>query len=96
MNPYVEKLKSHLMEQTPDYGYSNASSLLEMPYCFYIEENPICSESIRDRFKNMDDILSALSLKENDEIFGLACDLCMEHERRTFLEGIHVKNPHLS
>ncbi len=90
MNPYVEKLKTHLMEQTQNYGYSNASSLLEMLYCFYTSENPIDSESIRARFESMDDILSALSLKENNEIFGLTCDLCMEYERRAFLEGLHV------
>jgi len=90
MNSYVEKLKSYLLEQTPDYGYSDASSLLEMLYYYYTTANPINSESIRDHFKGLDHILTPLSWEENNAVFDLTCTLCAEHERRAFLEGIHV------
>lgn len=90
MNPYVEKLKLHLLEQTPDYGYGDASSLLEMLYYYYTTANPINNESIHDHFNRLDNILTPLSWEENNAVFDLTCMLCSEYERRAFLEGVHV------
>ena len=88
MNPYISKLKSFLSENEPDYG--NAESLLEMIYFHYTEFNSIDSESIREKFKKLRSLFPNLTLRDFDEIFDLVCDLCYEHEKRAFLQGVQV------
>jgi len=90
LNCYIESLKSFLAEQTPCFGYNDANSILEMLYYYYTTANPVDSAVIRCQFKELNDILRSLSLKENDKVFSLACDLCAAYERQAFFEGIHV------
>ncbi len=90
MNCYIESLKSFLAEQTPCFGYDDANSILEMLYYYYTTANPVDSAVIRCQFKELNDILCRLTLKENDKVFSLACNLCVAYERQAFLEGIHV------
>lgn len=90
MNRYIKILKSFLAEKTPYFGCDDANSILEMLYYFYIEENPIDSAVIRCQFKKLDDVLSKLSLVDNDRVFSLAVDLCDSHTKKAFLEGVHI------
>ena len=41
MNRYIENLKSFLAEQTSNYTYDDAGSLLEMLYYYYTASNPV-------------------------------------------------------
>lgn len=90
MNRYIENLKSFLAQRSPDYGYEDANSLLEMLYYYYTANNPVDNAQIRCQFRDLDEILSKLTLAENDKVFLLASQLCIAHERQAFLEGIHV------
>lgn len=90
MNRYIESLKSFLTQQSPGFGYDDANSILEMLYYYYTVANPVDNALIRCQFKELDGILSRLSVAENDEVFSLTSALCMAHERQAFLEGIHV------
>lgn len=90
MNKYIEKLNQFLEQQVPDYGFDDVQSLLEMLYYYYTQANPIDTAVIHCQLKELDDILSKLSLAENNTVFLLTCDVCAEHERKAFLEGIHV------
>ena len=65
-------------------------SLLELLHTAYVETNSIDTVVIKEKFRQMDTILSKLSLKENDQIFSLACDLCLEYEHSAFAHGISV------
>ena len=90
MNRYVEKLKSFLTEQAPNYIYTDAHSLLELLYYSYTASNPVDNAVIRCQFKELNDIMYRLSLAENDAVFSLVGDLCAAHERQAFLDGIQV------
>ncbi len=90
MNTYIEKIKTYLHEQTPDYGYADVSSLLEMLYACYTTHNPINNDRIRQCLAQQNDILSQLTLEENDRMFTTTSELCLIHERLAFLEGIQV------
>ena len=90
MNKYIKKLNQFLEQQVPDYGFDDAQSLLEMLYCYYTQANPIDTAVIHCQFKELDDILSKLTLAENNAVFGLTCGVCAEYEKKAFLEGIHV------
>lgn len=90
MNRYIENLKSFLAEQTPNYIYDDANSILELLCYCYMDSNPVDSAVIRYQFMEMDSILNRLSLAENDAIFSLVCNLCIAHERQAFRDGIQV------
>lgn len=90
MNKYIEKLNQFLEQQTPDYGSEDAQSLLEMLHYYYTLANPVDTAVIQCRLKELDEIISKLSFAENDAVFTLVCAITVEHERKAFLEGIHV------
>lgn len=90
MNRYIENLKSFLAEQTANYAYDDANSLLEMLYYYYTANNPVDNGVIRCQFKELNDILCHLSTAETDAVFSLTGDLCVSYERQAFLDGIHV------
>ncbi len=90
MNRYIKNLKSFLAEQTPNYLYDDANSLLEMLYYCYTTSNPVNNAVIQYQFKELNDVLCHLSLTEINAVFSLTCDLCVSHERQAFLDGVHV------
>ena len=90
MNRYIEKLKSFLAEQTPNYVYGDANSILEMLYYYYTMNNHVDNAVIRCQFKELNDVLCRLSVTGIDSVFSLAVDLCVAYERQAFFDGIHV------
>lgn len=90
MNPYIENLKHFLANQTPNFGYKDADSLLKMLHYYYTAENPIDSVALRCRFRDVETLLSRFTLEEHSRIFQIIADLCVEHEREAFLAGVQV------
>ncbi len=72
MNRYIENLKSFLAEQTPNFGYDDAKSILDMLYYYYTDTNPVDGSVIRCQFKELDKVLSKLSWAECERVFTLA------------------------
>lgn len=66
------------------------TSLLDLLHNAYVESNSIDTVIIKEKFRQMDSILRKLSIKENDQIFSLACELCLEYEHSAFAHGISV------
>ena len=90
MNKYIAKLNAFLEEQSPNYGNDDIQSLLEMLHYYYTLENPVDTAVIRCQFKELNDILSKLSLSDNNAVFEQTCSISASYERQAFLEGIHV------
>ena len=90
MNRYIEKLKSFLAEQSPNFGYDDANSVLEMLYYYYSDTNPVDSGVIRCQFQALDSVLSKLSWSESERVFSLAVELCVSHARLAFTEGVQI------
>lgn len=65
-------------------------SVLDMLYDSYREQHSVNTEEIGRRFVSLADILNNLPLKEHDQVWDLTCDLCMEHEKNGFLEGLRM------
>lgn len=64
--------------------------VLDMLYDSYREQHPVNTVEIGGKFVSLADILNKLPLKEHDQVWDLTCDLCMEHEKSGFLEGIRM------
>ena len=90
MNHYIENLISFLAEQTPNFRFGDANSILEILCYYYTEANPVDNAVIRCQFKNLDNVLSKHSLEDNEEVFSTVVDLCISHARQAFAEGIVV------
>lgn len=63
---------------------------MEFLYWHYAENTPLDSRKIRDGFSNIRQQYSHLSMQEFDPIFITVSDLCVEHERLAFLEGLRL------
>lgn len=90
MNRYIENLKAFLAKQAPNFGYDDASSILEMLYYYYTLANPVDNAVIRCQLKELDDVLRKLPQEDMDAVFDLSSGLCAACERQAFIDGIQV------
>ena len=68
-----------------DYG--DAESLLDFLYWHYSEYNPIDNDVIKGQLEAIRSLLDRPSALY-DQVFGLVCDICLEHGRLGFVEGL--------
>nr|MBQ8243702.1 hypothetical protein [Oscillospiraceae bacterium] len=90
MSIQIQQVFDYLDTHPINQHSGNFTSLLEMLYNAYVEANSIDTVVIKEKFRQMDTILSKLPLSENDQLFYLVCDLCLEYERSAFAHGILV------
>lgn len=90
MNPYIENLKAFLKEQSSNFAYTDAESLLEMLYYYYTSDNPIDNGVIRCQLRQVNAYTEKLSLADSDSLFDAVSSLCAQHEKVAFLKGIQV------
>ncbi len=57
---------------------------------YYPENNPNDDQKIRDSFAKLRGQFPNLNLQEFDPIFDTVSDLCVEHERLAFYEGLRL------
>lgn len=90
MNPVIESLKARLREQNPNYGYTDARSLMDMLYFYYTEQNPVDNAVIRCQYRELDRVMDKLTWAENETVFRLTAELCASYEKQAFLDGMEV------
>lgn len=86
MKSLAEKLLAHYAQHPP--LLDNADSILDTIFWIYTESNPIEDDQSKKKYKAIRERISSLSLTDCDEVFNLICDLCTDHERLAFREGI--------
>lgn len=87
MEKLVEALQQHFDQNPPTYG--DAESVLDMLFWHYTEYNQIDNEKIKAQFAKLRDYLN-LPLQEYDKVFYIVGDLCVEHSRLAFREGMRL------
>ena len=90
MHPYIEILNDYLSENPLASDCSAACSLLERIYCCHQQQRTEDTAQIRELFGQLDAVLKKLSIKEQDRVVDIACDLCGESARSSFCEGLLV------
>ena len=90
MNPYRNILKQYLAEHPLDYRNDDIHSLLEFMAHTYLIRHPIESTFFKNAQAELLPILNSLSRKRTHRVFRIINDLCIEHERSAFIEGIRV------
>ena len=87
MKKTAEMLKEYV-EQNP-LNYGEASSVLDVLFWHYAEYGSLDSEAIRDQFNTLRKLVN-FPPKEYDKVFDVVSDLCLEHGRLAFWEGIRL------
>ena len=88
MKKYLKILEEYYKQNPPKHG--DMESVLEVLYWYYAENNPIDNQKIRDSFAKLRSQFPNLSMQEFDPIFDTVSELCEEHERLAFYEGLRL------
>lgn len=85
MKKMLETLKQHIREHPPNYG--DGESILDVLFWHYVENCPMDNEKVRSQFAALRVMLN-LPPKDYDVVFYAVSDLCLEHGRLAFGEGL--------
>lgn len=88
MDKIAQQLKAYIDTHPFDSGDSDCETVLDQLYQAYAESHESDPPEIRDSFKELDELLGALPLDDNNAVFNLCCRLCTAYERKAFVAGL--------
>ena len=88
MDNIAQRLKAYIKAHPFDPGDSDCETVLDQLYQVYQESPDSDPPDIRDRFRELDDLLRHLPLEDNNTVFTLCCSLCTAYEYKAFLDGL--------
>ena len=88
MDKIAQRLKAYIDTHPFDSGGSDCETVLAQLYQACAGSHESDPPEIRDNFKELDELLGALPLDDNNAVFNLCCSLCTAYERKAFLDGI--------
>ena len=88
MDDISKRLEVYIKSHKFDGGTSECETVLDQIYQAYAESHESDPLEIRQSFKELDELLGALPLDDNNAVFNLCCSLCTAYERKAFLDGI--------
>ena len=88
MDKIAQRLKAYIDTHPIDLGDSDCETVLDQLYQAYTESHESDPPEIRNGFKELDELLGALPLNDNNAVFNLCCSLCIAYERKAFVAGL--------
>ena len=88
MDKIAKRLKAYIDTHPLDLGEGDCKTVPDQLYQAYAESHESDPPEIRERFKELDELLGTLPLADNNAVFNLCCRLCTAYERKAFLDGI--------
>ena len=88
MGNIAERLKAYIDAHPINLGDSDCETVLDQLYQAYAESHESDPPEIRDGFKELDELLGALPLDDNNSVFNLCCSLCTAYEHKAFIAGL--------
>ncbi len=88
MNEYLETLRNYLMETNPAFGCDKVDSVLDVLHCCFSQRLVPDTAVISTCFAALDAIVDRLHLKDRDRVVDLTCQLCGEHQKNAFRQGL--------
>ena len=87
MKKIADIVKSYVDQNPPDCG--NAKDVVDRIYWCYMENNRVDNRKTNDCYARLREKVN-LPLREYDEVLYIVSDLCLEHGRLAFMEGLKV------
>ena len=88
MDKIAKRLKDYIDTHPFDPGDSDCETVLNQLYQAYAESHESDPPEIRESFMELDELLGALPLDDNNAVFNLCCRLCSAYERKVFIDGL--------
>ena len=76
MDNIAQRLKAYIESHPFEPGDSDCETVLEQLYQAYAKSHESDPPEMRNRFKELDDLLGGLPLDDNNAVFNLCCSLC--------------------
>lgn len=93
LQDYADRWKpliNHIMEHSPNWGDCEPEGVLDMIYETYREFNVMDDTQTKSGFRELYRLLDGLTIQEQDPVIYAVCDLCHQHQRTGFTEGIKL------
>ena len=88
MKQIKDMLIAHLNVHPLDVGIYDVGTVLDFLYTAYCGTHETDTPKLRSLFAQLSDHLESLPREKNDAMFSIIVQLCTEHERLAFTEGI--------
>ena len=88
MSTITECLEAYINTHPFDPGDSDCETVLDQLYQAYAESHESDPLEISNGFKELEEYLCNLPLKNNNTVFNLCCRLCSAYERKAFIDGV--------
>ena len=88
MDKIAQRLKAYIDTHPFDPGDSDYETVLDQLYQAYQESHESDPPEISEGFKELDELMCALPLDDNNTVFNLCCRLCTAYEHKAFLDGV--------
>ena len=88
MDKIAQRLKTYIDTHPFDSGDSDCETVLDQLYQAYTESHESDPPAIKEGFKELDELLCALPLDDNNTVFNLCCRLRTAYEHKAFLDGV--------
>ena len=88
MDKIAKRLVSYMDKHPFDSGDSDCKTVLDQLYQAYAESHESAPSEIGEGFKELDNLLSELSLEDNNAVWNLCCQLCTAYEHKAFIDGL--------
>ena len=91
MQPLLELLRRCAESHSFDSGDPDCKTVLDQLHQAYAESHESDPPEIGESFKELDELLGALPLDDNNAVFNLCCSLCTAYERKAFIDGLQYE-----
>ena len=88
MKSFHDVLKQYVSENQPNFG--DGESVLTLLYEAYSECNRLDDTEVKEDFNELYRLMNGMELRDMDKIIYPVCNLCRDHERSGFVEGIKI------
>ena len=88
MKTIPEAMNAYLETHPFDPGDDDCVTVLDQLYLAYANAHELDPPEIRNGFKELDNLLSELSLEDNNAVWNLCCQLCTAYEHKAFIDGL--------
>lgn len=88
MDDFLKQLEVYIKSNNFNGGDSECETVLDQLYQAYAESHEKDPVEISEGFKELDKLLCALPLEDNNAVFNLCCCLCTAYERKAFVDGV--------